>query len=240
MIRGTGFVGLGRCARSVPGATGRAGVSARLIRLFSCLGGVSVKNPRAMRFWLLCLLIPLLVCSSRTAISFGSELRMRDLEERARELERALREANRPRVDPVERASMPVRREMNLWGGGNRWPRGAALIDPGSDRAPLSLKMPSLSLPVDSIERPDPMLWSHRRSVLGEAKWRGRQRAEFLQGHRQARLVANAPVVRAGVDRGSYEALLETVSLEDVNRFVFRRNRAAGDATPGVRAGGGD
>lgn len=183
-------------------------------------------------------MVLLVACFSATTVSFGSELRMQDLERRAQAVERALGEANRPRADSVERANMPVLREMNRWSGESAWPRGSVRIDPGRERPPLLLKMPSLSLPVDSIERPDPMVWSHRRSIHGEVKWRERQRAASFQGHRQAPLVANAPVVRIGVELPSHGPLLETVSLEDVNRFVFRRNRGTDEAMPEVRAGG--
>ncbi len=179
------------------------------------------------------------------AVSFGpwwptaaSELRMQDLEQRVESLERALREAARPHAEIMSRHKVPPLRSMEtLPRDAARLP-GSGGIDPRRDRPGLLRRAPAKSSPLKSAVLLPVKEWPHRAAPERGIWHRFPTRASGVEAAGQARLVANAPVVRIGAVGPSMEEVLESVTLEDVNRFVFRRNRADDEAMEAVRAGG--
>ncbi|MCC5805883.1 MAG: hypothetical protein JJU00_06095 [Opitutales bacterium] len=178
------------------------------------------------------------VCFVANYAVAAPELRMQDLERTVENLERALREARRPHAEAMPRRDMPPPRRMKVLPREDARLHGDAPINPGRDRPGLLRRAPATSSPRERADRPVVMDWSGR-TAPEPGSWRQTsRRASDIDAAGQARLVANAPVVRVDLGRPSLREALESVSLEDVNRYVFRRNRADSDGLPSVRAGG--
>ncbi len=188
--------------------------------------------------WLGSAVYAVVLCAGPAGPAAGSELRMQDLEQRIESLERALREAARPQAGAMPRREIPPPRPMETLPHREARLRGDARIDPRRDRHGLLLRARGPSSAADSAERPTAVEWTGSAAPPGGVWSRASKQASGFDAGARARLVKDVPVVRIGPGGPSMEEVLEAVTLEDVNRFVFRRNRAEADGLPTVRAGG--